>query len=193
MNEKATQERIAEAALSILEREGPNAVSMRRVAETAGITAMAIYHHFQNKEALLDFVTDREFSKFLAYIEKRPQRGAIGTRMIGAMQAYVEYAFDRPRIFDYVFAEARPGARRYPEDFRARRSPTLNPIADLVAKGMESGSLKKDDVWEVALELWAHTHGYVALYRAGRFTLKQDEFRSLMQRSLKRLIHGLKA
>ncbi len=193
MNEKATQERIAEAALSILEREGPNAVSMRRVAETAGITAMAIYHHFQNKEALLDFVTDREFSKFLAYIEKRPQRGAIGTRMIGAMQAYVDYAFDRPRIFDYVFAEARPGARRYPEDFRARRSPTLNPIADLVAKGMESGYLKKDDVWEVALELWAHTHGYVALYRAGRFTLTQDEFCSLMQRSLKRLIHGLKA
>jgi len=112
---------------------------------------------------------------------------------MGAMQAYVDYAFDRPRIFDYVFAEARPGARRYPEDFRARRSPTLNPIADLVARGMESRYLKKDDVWEVALELWAHTHGYVALYRAGRFTLKEDEFRSLLQRSLKRLIHGLKA
>jgi AcrR family transcriptional regulator len=193
MNEKATQKRIAEAALSILEREGPNAVSMRRVAETAGITAMAIYHHFQNKEALLDFVTDREFGKFLEYIEKRPQRGAIWARLMGAMQAYVDYAFDRPRIFDYVFAEARPGARRYPDDFRARRSPTLNPIADLVAKGMDSGNLKKDDVWEVALELWAHTHGYVALYRAGRFTLKEDDFRSLVQRSLKRLIHGLKA
>ena len=193
MSEKATQERIAEAALSILEREGPNAVSMRRVAETAGITAMAIYHHFDNKEALLDFVTDREFAKFLEYIEKRPQRGAIAARLMGAMQAYVDYAFDRPRIFDYVFAEARPGARRYPDDFRARRSPTLNPIADLVAKGMESGYLKKDDVWEVALELWAHTHGYVALYRAGRFTLKEDDFRALVQRSLKRLIHGLKA
>jgi len=166
---------------------------MRRVAETAGITAMAIYHHFDNKEALLDFVTDREFAKFLEYMEKRPQRGAISARMMGAMQAYVDYAFDRPRIFDYVFAEARPGARRYPDDFRARRSPTLNPIADLVAKGMESGYLKNDDVWEVALELWAHTHGYVALYRAGRFTLKEDEFRSLVQRSLKRLIHGLKA
>src|SRR4051794_34921226 len=166
---------------------------MRRVAEVVGITPMAIYHHFENRELLLNFVTDREFGKFLGYIEKRPQRGAVGTRLIGAMQAYVDYAFDRPRIFDYVFAEARPGARRYPEDFRARRSPTLNPIADLVARGMESGYLKRDDIWEVALELWAHTHGYVALYRAGRFTLKEDEFRSLLQRSLKRLIHGLKA
>jgi AcrR family transcriptional regulator len=192
MSEKATQERIAEASLSILESEGPSAVSMRRVADTAGITAMAIYHHFQNKEALLDFVTDREFAKFLEYIERQPQRGAIGVRLMTAMKAYVDYSFDRPRIFDYVFAEARPGARRYPEDFRARRSPTLNPIADVVAKGMESGYLKKDDVWEVALELWAHTHGYVALYRAGRFTLQEDDFRSLVQRSLRRLIHGLK-
>jgi AcrR family transcriptional regulator len=193
MNEKVTKERIAEAALSILEKEGPNAVSMRRVAEASGITAMAIYHHFENKELLLNFVTDREFAKFLEYIQKRPQRGPVEARLIGAMQAYVDYAFDRPRIFDYVFAEARPGARRYPEDFRARRSPTLNSIADLVARGMESGYLKKDDVWEVALELWAHTHGYVSLYRAGRFTLKEDEFRSLVQRSLKRLIYGLKA
>ena len=193
MNEIATKERIASAALTILEKEGANAVSMRRVAEAAGITAMAIYHHFENREVLLNFVTDREFAKFLGYIEKRAQRGAVGARLMDAMQSYVDYALDRPRIFDYVFAEARPGARRYPEDFRARRSPTLNPIADLVARGMESGTLKKDDVWEVALELWAHTHGYVALYRAGRFTLKEDEFRSLLQRSLKRLIHGLKA
>ena len=36
---------------------------------------------------------------------------------------------------------------------------------------MQTGQVKKDDVWEVALELWALTHGYVALYRAGRFAL----------------------
>jgi AcrR family transcriptional regulator len=193
MNEKATEERIADAALSILESDGPAHVSMRRVADAVGVTAMAIYHHFENKDSLLNFVTDREFAKFLGYIQRRPQRGTVAVRLVGALQAYVDYALDRPRIFDYVFAEARPGARRYPDDFRARRSPTLNPIADLVAGGMESGYLKKDDVWEVALDLWAHTHGYVALYRAGRFTLQEDEFRSLVERSLKRLIRGLKA
>jgi len=62
-----------------------------------------------------------------------------------------------------------------------------------VARGMESCFLKKDDVWEVALELWAHTHGYVALYRAGRFSLSERAFRALVRRSLRRLIDGLKA
>lgn len=192
MAESSTADRISQAALAILEAEGPEAVSMRRVADSVGITPMAIYHHFSNREALLDSVTNQQFATFLSYIEKRPMRGSPETQLISAMEAYIDYAFDRPRIFDYVFAQRRPGARRYPDDFRARRSPTLNPIADVVRAAMQTGQVKKDDVWEVALELWALTHGYVALYRAGRFNLSEKEFRAHVRRALRRLIHGLK-
>jgi AcrR family transcriptional regulator len=166
---------------------------MRRVAQAVGITPMAIYHHFPNREALLHFITDREFAKFLGYIQAVPARGSNESRLLKSMDAYIDYAFDRPRIFDYVFSQPRPNARRYPDDFRARRSPTLNPIADMVAHAMEAGYLKRDDVWEIALELWAHAHGYITLYHGGRFHLSEAEFRALVRRSLRRLIHGLKA
>jgi AcrR family transcriptional regulator len=191
MDIEGTKDRIAEAALAILESEGAEAVSMRRVAEAAGVTAMAIYHHFRNREALLGAITDREFAKLLGYIEQAPKRGSTERRLARVMEAYVDYALDRPRIFDYVFAEARESARRYPDDFRARRSPTLNPVADAVARAIERGEFKKDDVWEVALELWAHVHGYVTLYRAGRFNLPEKKFRALVRRSIRRLMHGL--
>jgi AcrR family transcriptional regulator len=192
MKEATTAERIAEEALKILEKEGEDAVSMRRVAQAVGITPMAIYHHFPNREALLNFVVDREFAKFLGYMQARPMRGSNESRLLGCMDSYIDYAFDRPRIFDYVFSQPRPNARRYPDDFRARRSPTLNPVADLVAHAMEAGHLKRDDIWEVALELWAHAHGYVTLYRGGRFHLSEKEFRALVRRSLRRMLHGLK-
>ncbi len=193
MKDTTTSERIFAAALAILEEDGPDAVSMRRVADAVGITPMAIYHHFPNRDALLNTVTDREFAKFLGYIEGRPQRGSPEAQLVGAMEAYIDYAFDRPRIFDYVFSQPRPGARRYPEDFRARRSPTLNPIADGVRSAMRSGLFRKDDVWEIALELWSLVHGYLMLYRGGRFNLSETEFRALVRRALRRLIHGLKA
>ncbi|HVW78549.1 MAG TPA: TetR/AcrR family transcriptional regulator [Alloacidobacterium sp.] len=193
MKEITTAERIADEALKLLEDEGESAVSMRRIAQTVGITPMAIYHHFPNRETLLNFVVDREFGKFLGYIQARPLRGSLQSRLLGCMDSYIDYAFDRPRIFDYVFSQPRPGARRYPDDFRARRSPTLTPIADLVAEAMKSGFLKKDDAWEIAMELWAHAHGYVALYRGGRFHLSEAEFRALVRRSLRRLLYGLKA
>ena len=69
----------------------------------------------------------------------------------------------------------------------------MNPLADMVAKQMEAARLKEDDLWEVTLELWAHAHGYVALYlAAGRFNLSKDEFKALVHRSMRRLFHGLK-
>ena len=61
--QKDMRERIAEAALDILEREGPEAVSMRRVAQAVGVTAMALYHHYANREALLQALVYREFDR----------------------------------------------------------------------------------------------------------------------------------
>jgi AcrR family transcriptional regulator len=191
--DQATEERIAETALNLLETGGEDGVSMRRVAAAVGITPMAIYHHFADRRALLNFVVDREFTKYSESLQASPRRGTYESQILSCMDAYIDYAFAHPRIFDYVFAQPRPGARRFPEDFRARRSPTLNPVADLLHKAMEAGYLKQDDVWELAMELWAHTHGYVSLYRGGRFALSEKDFRALVRRSIRRMLHGLKA
>lgn len=188
-----TAERIAQVALQILEAEGPEAVSMRRIAKAVGITPMAIYYHFPNRDALLNTITDREFAKLLGHIQAHPLRGSVESRLVAVMEGYVDYAFAQPRIFDFVFSRVRPGARQYPKDFRARRSPTLNPIADMIAASMEKSWLKQDDVWEIAFALWAHVHGYVMLYRAGRIVLSEKEFRKLLHRSLRRFLHGLEA
>jgi AcrR family transcriptional regulator len=180
-------------ALAILEKKGPEAVSMRRVAQAVGITPMAIYHHFPNRESLLNTITDREFAKLLSHIQAHPLNGTLENRIAAVMEGYVDYAFAQPRVFDYVFSRVRPDARKFPRDFRARRSPTLNPIADMLAGEMQKGLLKKDDVWEVAFALWAHVHGYIMLYRGGRIDLSEKEFRKLLHRSLRRFLHGLKA
>jgi AcrR family transcriptional regulator len=190
---KSTADRIANVALAILEQDGPGAVSMRRVAHAVGITPMAIYHHFPNREALLNTITDREFAKLLSHMQAHPLRGTLEQRLISVMEGYVDYAFVQPRVFDFVFTRVRAGARQFPKDFRARRSPTLNPIADMLSLHMQEGGLKKDDVWEVAFALWAHVHGYVMLFRGGRIGLSEKEFRQLLHRSLRRFLHGLKA
>lgn len=190
--QRTTEQRISDSVLKVLTEKGPQAVSMRQIAGLVGITPMAIYHHFPNRETLLRSVVDREFETLLRLIQNTPTTGSFEHDIIHIMDSYIDYAFERPHIFDYVFSKPRPDARRFPDDFRARRSPTLNPIADAVARWMAESKLRKDDEWEIALELWAVAHGYVTLYRAGRFNLSQPEFRKLVQRSLKRLLNGLK-
>jgi TetR/AcrR family transcriptional regulator, tetracycline repressor protein len=49
-----SRERILRAALAIVDREGLEAISMRRVGEALGVEAMSLYNHVANKAAILD-------------------------------------------------------------------------------------------------------------------------------------------
>lgn len=45
--------------MALIEREGQDALSMRRLGSALGIEAMSIYHHFKNREELLNAIGDR--------------------------------------------------------------------------------------------------------------------------------------
>lgn len=52
--EALSRERILRTALAIVDREGLDAISMRRVGEELGVEAMSLYNHVPNKAAILD-------------------------------------------------------------------------------------------------------------------------------------------
>ena len=54
-----TRERIADAALAIMDAEGLDAVSMRRVAREVGVEAMSLYNHVHDKDDLLGCVLEQ--------------------------------------------------------------------------------------------------------------------------------------
>src|ERR671925_750663 len=54
-----TRDAIVEAALVVLEREGMNGLSMRKVAEELGTGAASLYWHVGDKEELLSLLLDR--------------------------------------------------------------------------------------------------------------------------------------
>ncbi|WP_344577236.1 helix-turn-helix domain-containing protein [Nonomuraea roseoviolacea] len=85
---KPTPERIVEAARDILVREGARAVTMRRVADTAGVTAMAVHKHCANRQALLDDVAERAFRR-LGESRGRRAEGADGeSRVFGLLEDF---------------------------------------------------------------------------------------------------------
>jgi AcrR family transcriptional regulator len=62
--EKLNRDRIVDAALGIMDREGLEAVTMRRVAREVGVEAMSLYHHVADKDDLLDGVCARVMTDF---------------------------------------------------------------------------------------------------------------------------------
>lgn len=62
--EKLSRERVVDAALGIMDREGLEAVTMRRVAREVGVEAMSLYHHVADKDDLLDGLCARVMTDF---------------------------------------------------------------------------------------------------------------------------------
>jgi TetR/AcrR family tetracycline transcriptional repressor len=62
--EPLTRERVIDAALVIMDAEGLEAVTMRRVARSVGVEAMSLYNHVRDKQDLLQGVCDRVMAGF---------------------------------------------------------------------------------------------------------------------------------
>lgn len=191
MHAPPTATRILHAARALFERDGAAAVSMRKVAAAAGITPMAIYRHFPNREALLKRICDDSFAEITRHWGAHRHGGGALHRLLATQRIYLDYALAYPHLFDYAFSARRSDARKFPEDFHAGRSPTANVIHDVVVEAQQQGLLRDTDPWEISMSLWAHAHGLIALYRAGRFSHSEAQFRVFFETSLQHQIRGL--
>ncbi|NRQ39633.1 TetR/AcrR family transcriptional regulator [Nonomuraea sp. NN258] len=92
--EPLSRHRIVAAAIELIEREGADAVSMRRIAADLGVGVMSLYNHVPNKDALLDGVAEAVLSE----IEFTDDPAAHWTDRVRAQaRAFRQIAHDHPR------------------------------------------------------------------------------------------------
>lgn len=63
--ERLNRQAIAEAALALIDREGLEALSFRRLGQELGCEAMSLYHYLPSKAHLLDAIVDLVFGQLL--------------------------------------------------------------------------------------------------------------------------------
>jgi AcrR family transcriptional regulator len=188
-----TAQRIASAARRLLDKEGVEAVTMRRVAKAVNITPMALYRHYPDRSGLLNALADEGFEQLAARLAMKPSSPHVEKRLMKMLEIYLDHALENPRLFELMFLNPREGARRFPRDFKAGGSPTANLMAEAVREAMASGYFRKDDVWEIVFEMGALYSGLVTLYLGGRMDVPPARFRSFCRRSFRRYIHGIRA
>ncbi|MEU4761840.1 TetR/AcrR family transcriptional regulator [Actinosynnema sp. NPDC023794] len=186
-----TTERISAAALAILLAEGSQAVTMRRVAADAGVTAMATYRHFPNREALLRSVADAAVAEMTADWGGLGRELGLARRIDALADAFLDFALGRPNLYRYLVTEHRPDALRFPDDFRTGGSPAFAPAFAAVEQAMAEGVLRDDDPLEVTLALTTPVMGLVQLYLGGRMNMPESDFRALCKRTTGRVLNGL--
>jgi AcrR family transcriptional regulator len=184
--------RIAAAARRLLDKEGAEAVTMRRVAAAVGVTPMAIYRYYPDRASLLNALANEGFVELAARLAVKKFSGGVEERLMNMMEIYLQHALQKPRLFELMFLKPREGARSYPRDFKAGRSPTANLLVEVVQRGMDSGYFRKGDAWEIVFEMGALSHGLLLLYFGGRMAVTPSHFRAFYRRSFRRFIHGIR-
>ena len=103
--------RILEATIDLLETSGLDGLSIRDVCERAGVKAPTVYHHFGDKDGLLEAVVTAGFERYLQGKRDRlPTDDPIADLRRG-WDAHVEFGVAHPAFYALMYGTPRAGER----------------------------------------------------------------------------------
>ncbi len=155
---------IVDAASDLLATDGLQSFSMRRVAERVGVSATAIYHYFDGKDALVNKVVHQGFERFGEYLAAAiaPHPWGSLERIKSLGEAYVRFALENRAYFRVIFS-----IQRHEVIDDLPEGGGYHLLREVVADAIESGVLREANPDLVSMYLWSTVHGLVTLMLAG--------------------------
>jgi len=181
-----TRDRIFNAAKSILQKEGIDALTIRKVAKQSGISPMAVYRHFADKEALINALMADGFAAWETRVRAIRKTDPLEW-LSGLTDTFLDFALSDPHRFDAAFFLPASEARQYPEDFVAGRSPAVALAMVRIDQARAAGQLNATSSLDLILSLSATAQGLVSMHRARRFS-SDAQFKTIFRATILRLL-----
>ena len=192
VNMPTQRDQILSAACDLLVTGGLNGLSMRKLASQLGVTAPALYRHYESKETVLVDVVGEAFKVFAQYLYRAVEGRTPVERFTLMRQSFLAFALEHRQYYALLHAAGEiMGRDGLPHDATDHASGVGQFMVDRVREGMECGMLKPGPPEIVAWTIWAHWHGLVSIYHRGFFRIDEAEFRRLFRESSWRLMEGL--
>jgi AcrR family transcriptional regulator len=156
--------RIASAARALYLERGPEAVTMRAVAERVGVTATALYRHFPDKDALVREVVGEGSRLLGSHLFRALEAPTPLDRLRATAFAYLDFALAQPQAYRALFDSA---GEDEASPVHAQRGAIRRFLRDRVREAMVAGVLAPGDPDGTALTFWSLLHGLVSLHQAG--------------------------
>jgi len=162
-----TRSRILDAAREMFVQDGVEAVTMREIAKRIEYTPTAIYHHFRDKQALIEELCLIDFTDLANAFQKigRIEDPVERLRRIGL--AYMDYALEHPSHYRFMFMTPKPMLPESSFGISDDKPDThaYGVLRSTVDEGIAQGRFRPEftDADELAQVLWSGVHGIVSL------------------------------
>jgi AcrR family transcriptional regulator len=166
------------AARLIAEREP---LTTRRLAAELGTSTMAVYTHFGSMDELRRAVREDGFARLAQALGRVQTSDDPVADLVVAGWAYCTNAMNNPDLYRAMFMEV-------PLDQADAEVGlyTFQMLIDAIQRCLEVGRFRGDAANELATQVWAATHGIVALYIAG--IIERDEVFNLVAKTARNLL-----
>lgn len=173
----SAREKILDAADRLFRTSGLEAVTTRRVADRVGVTAMALYRHFRDKEALIEALVAHGFGLWEERLAAAVSVSDEQRPLERALLAYRDFALEEPHYFQLMFLTVRGGVPNARESLRQTDSPAFHQVLVKVRQQIDAGQYRIRDAPQLTLLAWSLAHGLIALHFTGRFGHDERIFR----------------
>jgi AcrR family transcriptional regulator len=176
------RDRILACACELYLADGLEGFSMRKLARSLGVTAPALYRHFDSKEGVLHEVVREAYERFARHLYTALEGQTPLERFEMAGEGYLVLLFAAP---DQM------GWDSMPKDLEAQACALGQFWNDRVRECIDAGILRRGDPQAIATTLWSHAHGLVTLFLRGRMRVDEAGFRKIYRDSHRRMLSGL--
>lgn len=160
---------LIKAGVEILSKEGIEGLSLRKVAQRAGVSHSAPYSHFPDKQSLIAAISTEGFNQLYSELDaailanpkspkKQLQQGA---------RAYVQFALNSTDTFKIMFSGVLEKEKDYPA-FVEISSKTFQRVVDAVQACQDAGVLHATSAEMMAVAVWGQLHGIISLSLEGQ-------------------------
>lgn len=188
-----TREAMVKAARDLLVSGGLDALSMRKVGLAVGVSATAIYRHFENKEALLSAAVARGAQIFGTYLLAALTEKSPLSRLRRMGHRYFDFAREHRHDYQILFMLdcEQIGMHKLDERAQAETGSTFQLLIDRVVECQASGDLTTGDPVSLSVYIWSALHGLASLRIAGRMDVDESAFCTLAAQQIERILRSL--
>ena len=193
VHDDATAAALLDAAERIVAADGPDALSLRGVADQAGTTTRAVYSLFESKEGLLVALGNRAFQMLGTWINAYPRtHDPVADLVNSIVENFRRWALEHPALFRIAFQRVGELPPHLTERFRPARLKALADLVEIVSRalGLEGG-LTNPEVRDATITIDALCEGLALLEL--RDGLPPDRAEDIWREAFVALISGMQA